>query len=211
MKRAVCEKSVGAELAKPLKTLGFEQEATLDFLRKTEFGGQTLRFGGRIDHQGHCHISGTAGIIFRDVEAVLAHSGKSGSALAPTIVMPLHLLHAERKYFDWQLQGADDAPIVATDIVGAVKALAQPFFERYGTLTAVRDALAKPSPLSWFILSPEQRETTLAAIEHLLGSSDSAIARLDSALAERAGEMPRRRRELEKLRGHLATVRGVRG
>lgn len=198
---------MGAELRRPLAALGLANLGTLDSLRSTNCGGQTLRFGGRIDPEGHFHIGGTAGVIFREVQEVLACRGKSGSALSPTIVMPFHLLGVDAKFFDWELKNIDEAANVASEIVTYVRLHVLPFFDQNDRIESIWEALLQPLPSSWFLLTPEQRVLTLAAIEFLSGFAERAIERLDRALAERAEEPPKRLLELQKLRTHLGELR----
>jgi hypothetical protein len=126
----------------------------------------------------------------------------------PTVLVPLHLLHADREYFEWPMGSLDDGPPVAAEILAEIDAYALPFFREYDNVDSLRRALAKPNP-PWFVLTPEQRIATLAAIEHASGSSEDAIQRLDRALAERVDSLPKKRWQLEKLRAHLAAVGGA--
>lgn len=202
MNLSVFERTLGAELRKPLDDLGFRSQGVLDFLRKTPFGGETLRFGGRMDDQQLCKISGTAGIFFRSVEHLL-NPGRSPGSLSPTIMVPLHLLHEDHEYFEWIMGRVEDAPLVATEIVAEAEEYALPFFERYSQIEEVKQRLESPNPADWFVLTPEQRVMILAAIEQVTGYTEKALRLIDEALADRADALPKRRLPLEKLRAEI--------
>lgn len=205
MKRSACERLLVAGLESPLRDLGFQTDGVLAYLRTTQFGGQTLRFGIRLEPDGTCRIGGTAGIRFREIQAILEHFETGGGDLTPTVVMPFHLLHADRRHFEWSLPSPEETPRVCSEILREVETSALPFFDRFSTLDAFAATLNEPTPSSWFILTPEQREATLAAIDHLAGATSSAVARLDRAIAERLEKPPKYRRNLEKLRDFLSS------
>jgi hypothetical protein len=186
---------------------GFEPSDTLlDFTRPRSAGSHIVRFGGRLDERQHCQVSGTVGVLFDDVERILKGPANDASPRTPTIVMPLHLLHADRQYFEWTLAHPTGAPAVAVAILAELTSYAMPFFERYKRLEDVRQALESANPADWFILNPEQRIMTLAAVEHASGSPERAVHLLDVALAERDNALPKKRYLLEKLRTRLATA-----
>lgn len=119
--------------------------------------------------------------------------------------MPFHFLHPERRYFEWSLSSPNEAPNVCSEILKEVEDFALPFFDRFPTVDSLAAALNEPTPSSWFILNPEEREATSAAIAHLAGETSSALERLDRAIAERLEKPPKYRRNLEKLRDFLSS------
>lgn len=201
---SACEQELSEHLQAALALLGFDRTGTLSFLRTTPVGGQTLRFGGRIDGSQRCQISGTAGIIFHSVARVLLGGGALPDALPPTVLVPLHLLHADRQHFEWTMTTPKDAPVVALAVLQEVTSFALPFFERIKSLEDLKRALESQDPVDWFVLTPEQRVLVLASIDYVSGSAEKAVRLLDQALAVRANEPPKRRYLLERLRSQLA-------
>jgi len=140
-----------------------------------------------------------AGIIFRNIEEVLRQCGTVASPLGPTIVLPVHLLRADRRFVEWTMTRPEEAPTTAAELFAEVEPLVRPFFDRFSSLDALHATLLDSESSSWLLLSPEQRQIKLAAIEHLEGGTDAAVSRLERALAERVGQPPKWRHELEKL------------
>ena len=191
-----------AELREPMERIGFLNSEALDFVRSSPFGSETLRFGGRLDESARLQISGTAGLVFGDIERVLRQAGKEGSSLSSTILMPLHLLHPDRQYYEWSMGGVESAPAVASQIMAEVERFALPFFEKYGQITEVKRTLEQDRP-PWFVLTPVQRIQVLAAIELVYGSPARALAILDEAIAARADAAPKKRVSLERMRSAI--------
>jgi hypothetical protein len=84
-----------------------------------------------------------------------------------------------------------------------VRAYALPFFEAFTQADNVKRSLWSRDPNDWFALTPEQRISLLAALEHAAGETGKALRILDEALSERVNALPKKRRPLEDLRSRL--------
>ena len=197
------DESLGGLLEDRLSPLGFRRYRCLEFIRGPSTAVEILNFGSRKTEQGFS-FSFSVGIRFERVEEVLRP--ESSDLSYPTIMMPIHLLHEERKFFEWfVVDSSQPADSILDEVVSEVENFAEPFFRRFRTLRAVKANLESNRPIDWFVLSSQQRVATLAAIFAVMDDKAGALAILDLALEERINDPPKKRRKLEILRGVLSS------
>ncbi len=200
MSRVECEQALSSQLRPELEKLGFDVDAALWFSRPGPSTIETLRFGARLRSPNQLLFSGTAGICLRPVEVVLRPNSYGKS---PTIAMPLHFLHENRKYFEWSMSATKDSPRIVAEILEEIRIYALPFFEKYSQIKNVEKSLQSENARDWFVLGPEQRVCVLAAIAWAAGDEEKALRTLREALSERRDSLPRKRRRLEVLYADL--------
>jgi len=183
-----------------LAALGYTQRLRLSFTRERVGCTHILNFGGRVE-KGVFKFTFSVGIRFLEVEAILRP--ENDDPTYPTIVMPIHFLHEDRKYFEWDVSGAPGAARMAQEVMSEVSGRAQAFFDRYATLSAVDESLASANALDWFVLTADQHVGVRAAIAKVEGREDDAKAIVDEALADPRNANPRKRWRIEELRSRL--------
>lgn len=183
-----------------LRKLGFRENSRLFFTRNDANSTSILIFGGRMENAVF-KFTFSVGIRFGEIEAIL-HPDNEDSTY-PTILMPVHLLHQDRAYFEWEFSDESDANKRAREVLAEVAEIAEPFLTRYGDLQAVEESLASPCALDWFVLTPDQRVGVRAAMAKFAGREDEAKAILDEALQEPKNAIPARKRRIEDLKSRL--------
>ncbi len=196
MNQRAFEKNFRQELGRSLGQIGFSEERPLAFARSFFDRKELLLFHVR-SNGGRYFVSCHTGIRFIAVEEMR----RSGSdSLLPTILMPIHLLRESRIFSEWIFECCNVHGSVIGEIVIDIRGLVLPFFQRFSTLTSLREILGSPDPTEWFVLNPEQRIELLAVVLCLEGQVDQAFALIDDALVARRDDPPKKRRPLEKAR-----------
>jgi hypothetical protein len=178
----------------------------LDYCSEEDTVSKHIGFGIARSRVREYALSVGAGVRFHEVERV-AFCGKPGSEYNSTFGGLLHLLSRSKEYLEWLVWPGMDEERLAADILSAIFSIAFPFFDRYGKLEAVKEALASDNPESWLTYSHEGRLTKLAAILWCTGERTRALEMLDEAIHERRDKMPKYRYELEELRDYLRSER----
>jgi hypothetical protein len=195
-----CETSLNALLSPTLVAMGFRNVGHLSYVRGNNEKADILNFGGRL-HKGTFHFGCCVGVRFgRLAELLRPNDADVGM---PTVMMPLHLLHSDRKHFEWEFESNGPHGSLLEGVKAEIRLFALPFFDRFRTLEIVETCLKSNNPADWFVLSHEQRLCILAAIACLRGASDESIRILDEALAQRQEALPAKRVLLEDLRAQI--------
>jgi len=197
------EKVLSGALRDALEALGFNEHSRLSFTRNDASGTSILNFGGRVEN-GAFKFTFSVGLRFAEIEALLRPGIEDPTY--PTIQMPIHLLHQDRQYFEWELSDESDANEPAREVLVEVAEKAEPFLARYGKLQAVDESLASPNASDWFILTPDQRASVRAAMAKVAGRDQDARAILDEALADPRNAKPVKKRRLQELRSRLLSA-----
>jgi hypothetical protein len=180
------------ELEARLQPLGFVAEGNLHFLRRQEDHTAVLRFDAR--PEGKClKVAGSAGIRINAVEELLHPVDETSLTLA----CPFHLLPERRRFFEWEMGSAEQAPELAETIRAEVDVYAVPFLATFCKSAPLVRSLKSNSAHDWFGLSPEQRLCLLPVFDHLAGCTPEAILHLELALASRKKDPPEKREPLE--------------
>ncbi|HUP23002.1 MAG TPA: hypothetical protein VNB06_08680 [Thermoanaerobaculia bacterium] len=195
-----------AELRRELKAMGFVREVSLSYLRRRRDVTDVLRFHCRRTPDGGYRIAGVAGIAIDAIADLLESGSTNEGTVTPTVLTPFHFLHENRDYFEWPLDESHPVDQTVQSIVTELEALVLPYFTAYGSVEAMRNALAAPRPPECFVLSPQQQIIALAALEHTFGSSEAAMRLLDEALAELRDAPSKDRRAIESLRHRLGEL-----
>ena len=117
--------------------------------------------------------------------------------------MPLHLLLPDRKYFEWEMGTAADLERDRPAVMEAIHKWALPFLDTQSDLNRVKLALGSDNPSDWFVLDPEARTSTLAAIDCVQGDRSAALSRLERALKELESAPSKKRYPLQRLRDRI--------
>lgn len=186
----------------PLSRLGFARAADLSFLRESGDALQLISFSARQDaRRGVCFSFGV-GVRFPAVEALLGSGPEQ--QLFPTVGKPLSVLKSGADYPEWCIGEHTDMSAVRREVMLNIEQYALPFFERYSTLSSVESSLAHDDPVHWFVLNPEQRAATLAAIVYVRGDQRASLELLDDALQRLSDAPPKKRLRLEQLRERIS-------
>jgi hypothetical protein len=189
-------------LQEPLKKYGFWEKERLLFVRGNSDITETLAFGGRLDIGSDRFLFGcTVGIKFLAVEKI--YRPEMLNEIIPTIMLPLHLLHKDRAFFEWSIDENEIDISIKKKVMQEVEIYALPFYERFVDLNNVKDNLKSSNPKNWFVLTPEQRICILGIIEYLRGDLERATKIIDKAIEERKGAFPKKLKLLEKIRERL--------
>lgn len=189
-------------LTEALDRLGFEKEAPASYRRRGSETTELLRFHLRKVASGF-RISGVAGILVEEVAELLEPDSRSSDPPTPTLLSPFHLQHKEPRYSEWSLESEQSVEQVVEEVLTELKEVVLPFLDRFGSVEAIRKALAQERPPVAFVLSPQQQVVTRAALEYVFGSPESALQILEAAAAERENAPAKERRGIEALRARL--------
>lgn len=191
-------RALGARLAAALRPSGLDQVAELTFRRPADGpGAAVLLFPCRHDRRGFFAFGCNVGVRFDVLEPLLGDEG--GEPGAPTIVLPLHLLEPGGRHHEWSFERQQDLDAVVPDVVGRVRAVAVPWWEKHTQFSAVRQGLESDLVADWLGADPERRVCLLAAIDVAESDRTGAIERLERALHDRAGGPPKVRYPLEDV------------
>lgn len=191
------------EIIEPmLRPHGFRRSGTLAFVREHQGAFERIGFSVFKDRNGKLRFSYGVGVWFGEIESLRGNSDSSEDT--PTIGVPMHFLRSPRKYFDWELSAPTQPGEIEGNVREELQERALPFLRQYSSIDALRTALEKDDPHSWFTLDSEQRDELLTLIDLLQRGKEVAIQRLDAALARRASALPKTRYPLEKLRARLS-------
>jgi hypothetical protein len=193
------ENQITSQLADRLDADGFKKKSRFLITRATDKAIEQLRCGVRKDQfSGKFLVSLMAGLRFGEVEAILARTDDLNSA---TLVVPIHLLHKDGKYTEWDVE----APQTASELFTEVQLYALPFFEKWSSLDVVILSLQSENPRDRVAKTAASRIETLSAILALKGQKNEALSLLDEAIEkEREKPVIGKRLRLEKLRDRLA-------
>jgi hypothetical protein len=195
---AQIEKQITRELARSFSAQGFVPESAhlLESARGNGVAWQ-LRCGARMDQVTKKILVGlSAGLRFESVEVILA---RDQEPRAPTLSVPLHLLHEDRVLVEWD--AADSGTGVS--LVEEVRRYAIPFFERYERLENVREALESEDLRKSLPVSRNERIELMAAVLAVLGRHAEALDWVNREIEALRNKPPGHRRRLERLREKL--------
>ena len=196
------ENRLRAILQQPLKIIGFLEQKHLFYTMDELSATKTLAFGGRLDSNLNQYMFAcTVGIRFIEIEEI--YRPQMLNEITRTIMIPLHLLHEDRIFFEWLFDENESDTSIKERIIREIKLYALPFFEKFSTIENVKCSLESSSPENWFVLNPEQRICILGIITYIQGNLDRAIEIIDNALEERKDDLPKKRRLLEQIHRQL--------
>lgn len=184
-----------------VSTLGFQRADGLVYTRPINEAAALLSFPCRLDPRGPGCFGCNVGLRFPSLEPFLQGEAKP---VAPTVMMPLHLLRENKSFTEWQFYASDDLERLRETVTRELMDIALPFVERFSKLTELRRRLESSTPSDWFVLGPEQRLNVLAAVQFVQGDKPGALKTLDDALLERKGALPAKRLPIEAVRRRLA-------
>ena len=189
-------------LTRLLERVGFERMRSLVYAKTSHEATSFILFGWRNDPRGYCAMSCNIGVAFELLASVAHH--EAANFPTPDISMPLHLLKPGGDFTEWQFTDKGSLTVLEDDILNDLKQFALPFLNTYSKIVEVRKRL-ESTPDQWFVLSPEQRVTLLAAIQYSQGEKNEAIRTLDEALTDRKNALPKKRLPIELMRKRLLT------
>lgn len=190
-----------ALLQPSFKDRGFDHLKGLSFGRGSVKAVEIISFGARRGREGVLCFSFGVGVRFPELEAVLRPNDDDD--LATTIAKPLSVLRRSAGFPEWCFDGSREPADVVHDVIGAIDEYGLPFLQSYSSMSEVSRSLQSDDPMDWFVLSPEQRLMTLAAIEHVEGRLHDALRRLESAIAAMKDAPMKTRWPIERLRERL--------
>jgi hypothetical protein len=209
--KASLEAHLDSLLNVSLTEMGFKREQCLIFQQEMLNVRRLLRFPTRTSN-GVLHFSANCAIRFEIIEQLLGN----GEPLSPTLMMPLHLLSPEKRFYEWELLETDSEGLIKK-VIRECKQFALPFMDRMSVLNAFKSQLlfetdyyskvveaevdGKHFDLTQcddetikLVLSPEQRIRNLAAIYVLEGRKCEALRMIDAECDKLnvAGQLPPR-------------------
>lgn len=193
-----------ALLGPTLKGRGFAHLKELSFGRGSPRAAEIISFGARRGGGGEFCFSFGVGVRFPEVEAILRPDG--GDDLVTTIAKPLSVLKSSAGFPEWCFNCDREPGDMVREVIGDLDEYGLPFLRRYSSMSEVSRSLHSDDPRDWFVLDPEQRLMTLAAVEHVQGRPHDALRRLESAIAAMKEAPLKRRWPIEKLRERLISA-----
>jgi hypothetical protein len=197
----VLERMLHDRLRVRFERLGFEAVAPLTFRRVAGECGSLVTAMTRME-DGKLKFTCSLGLQFEAIELLI--SGKIDKS-QPSIVCPIHLLASSREFYEWEFANEAEADVATDSLVEEFINVGQPFFERFGTLTAVTLELRENPVSQSLVVAPHQRTAILASYEVIHGHRDAAEGIFKEALSDPKNQNPGRKRRLEELRGLLLT------
>lgn len=192
------KKILQSDLCPMLQSLDFIEHAPLLFARDRENRSEILNFGGRLD-RGLLKFNFVAGVRFPAVEAILRPDNDDPTY--PTISAPIHFLHPDRQYFEWEFADETDLVPVLKSVRAEIENSANKFFKHFASLGVVEhDLRLGPTGADWHMLGREQITEVLAAIATLDGRIHHAQQIINNALADPRNNKPAKQRRLERLK-----------
>jgi len=199
VKELIIQERVTEQVISLMKARGFGKEgpASLALLRPNGVTWQ-LQIGGRKDaSSSRVLVSLIAGIRFDDIETLRDRG--TGFNDTPTIAVPIHFFHADRKFLEWD--GGD--PNTPSEIVSEIEKYALPFFSRFEDRGNLLHALQSDNPRDWLSVAAHIRPELLAATLACLGRLGDAKLVLENEIKARQskpiGHRLGLKRILEKL------------
>jgi hypothetical protein len=177
-------------LRSAVTALEFQRVDRSIYVRQMNDAAALLLFPCRIDARGPGCFSCNVGLRFPSLEPILQGEAKPA---VPTVMMPLHLLRANKSFTEWQFYTSEDLESLRDTLMSEITGIGLPFIEKYSKLTELRPSLESTTPADWFVLGPEQRLNVLAAVQFVQGEKLAALKTLDEALLERKGALPAKR------------------
>jgi len=195
------EEMLQGDLRPILQSLGFFEHAPLFYARDRGDRSEILNFGGRMD-RGIFKFNFVVGVRFPAIEAILRPGNDNPTF--PTISAPIHFLHPDRQYFEWEFADGDDSTPVIESVRVDIESTAVKFFEHFASLNVVEhDLRFGPAGADWHMLGREQITEVLAAIAKLDGRVHEAQQIVDDALADPKNSKPAKRIRLKRLKAQL--------
>lgn len=193
------------ELGRKLSGLDFRRSGALIYKKKhSEDLFHELTFPNRYDRtKNTCFFNAHICISFFEIEKLLRPSFIEESETIATVVMPIHLLREDRIYKEWSLSHESELPAVVSNLMNDLEEYAFPFLEKYSNVDNIENQLKSDAPKDWFILNPEQRIATLAAIAFIKGSKGESLSLLDDAIRQREGALPKKLSLLKEVRKNI--------
>jgi len=195
-----CRKAFNTRLRPLLADLGFAAKGLSCFMRSNPLGTEILRFPDRREPD-RCLFCGNLGLSIQAVEKILRPESDEPF---PTIWMPFHFLHDDRRLLEWAMSSEDDALGVASAVMEEIHAYVLPFFAEHSTVEAIKRSLESTSPRDGFALVPQQTACVLAALEYLAADVDRAFEILENAISAERGKVFPKDRDVKEL---LAALR----
>lgn len=198
------ETEITSRLATMLADKGFSKKSNSMLTRPWKDGVAQVRCAVRKDQSsGALFVSLMLGVRFPKVENLLVRPRAERDS--PTIGVPIHLLHANPKYADWNVE-APETPVV---LLEEIETYAMPFFAKYCSFDQVLFSLTSENPADWFGQTSSHRISMLAVMLSLRGRAKSALALLDNELEERQNNltppMIAERQRYQRLRQRIST------
>jgi len=195
---AQIEKQITGELAHLFSEQGFSVTSPrlVEKIRDNGVAWQ-LRCGARKDPMSKKILIGlSAGLRFASVEAFLE---REQEPRAPTLSVPMHLLHEDHVFVEW------DAAESGTwsSLEEEVRRYALPFFEHFERLENVLEALESEDPQNSLPVSRNERIELMAGVLAVLGRPSDALAWVNRGLEALKNRPPGHRRKLEQLYAKL--------
>jgi hypothetical protein len=192
-------------LAKALITHGFAKKHPNLIARLWGEAEAQVRCSARKDRTSERALATlNVGIRFEQVQALLSRAYSEPES--PTISTPIHFLHADRQFQEWD---AGD-PKTPSELLSEIEEYAIPFFEKYCDFNQALFSLTSENPRDWFNLIPSMRISTLAAMLALRGKGKSALALLDKEIALRQSNptppMIAERLRFQRLRERISAL-----
>lgn len=194
---------IASELAKRLKEKGFKKKGGYMLTRKWGDGVALVSCAVRKDAVSGALLGNLVlGIRFEEVEKVLARDRVGPDS--PTIAVPIHLLHENRKFVEWNF----DEPETVAVLYNELETYGLPFFEKYSNLNEVLLSFQSDDPFGWFTFSPAMRIGTICILLALRGEQERAFALLDKEIDLRRDAGIGKGLFLKKIRDNLSVMYG---
>jgi hypothetical protein len=184
-------------------SFGFTRIDPLRYSCLKHDGIALLSFPLRLSSGGRGLFTVWVGLRFEPLAARL--DDRPVDEMQPTFVQPIHFLHEDKKYTEWEFSDANDLDALSDAVRADLQRYALPFADRYSDLNELRKILESPDPKAWINIGidVDRRVVILAAIQIVQGDRQRALKTLDDGLLERATAFPKRRFAIEYLRRRL--------
>jgi len=198
------KKTLRNMLGLALADFGFSEEKELVYTKPHGDGAVwKLTFPCRLDQNKSLKVSCFVGVSYYEVESLLRPENLEAGEVIATIMKPIHTLRCDDQFREWTLKDAESQEVIGNEIIADINSVAIPFWDKYSSLKEVKSDLEKNDPSHWFILSPEQRVATLAAIVFTQGDKQKSLKLLDDAIQERADAHPKKNRLLKEIHKNI--------
>lgn len=192
------------ELMNRLADFGFRECEPLCFIDEQPDCIKVLNVGCERSTNGYS-ITLFVGIRFPQVEAV--YRPKVTDPSNPTITCPIHFLHDEREYCEWELSVATEISTVVDSIISEFHQFASPnFFDKVATPSALEEQLSSEQPSNWFALGPMQRIGLRAALAIYGKRPGDAELVFEEALADPSNSAPAKAARIKRMRKEMINI-----
>jgi hypothetical protein len=190
-----------------LEPYRFLRLAKLVYLRRADDCSQiikipTSRWGSQIG------LSPWVSVRFPEIQKIIHPDDKS--LQRATLGTPLHFICRDGKYFDWRVETKEDIEAAVGEMMIEITTAGFQYFQRYSTLTAVEEALARSIIPNEFILNLAHASGLLAACRLQRGDFKAALQTIDDGLAHKFCKTPAMKRLLEEERAKIIAAAELR-